>query len=465
MTGRIYKCAAALCGLVDAVAISIGISVVLCLLVIGGSEIPRDFLSLVSSLLTGSAYAFVIWMIGGYHCSSEETFRTAGEKNLYSAATVGALGLGHWVISGGLTYWQTILWLLIYLWVTLYQRTLSAKARSLLVRSLVRRAIPRRALVLRSRTEESECREFVAHNRLIIETVCDKNWQAVAAAEFSPGAKAKSMTLVVQQVMDCAGKSAVGVIVITSSVPLEIKERLCAHCREAGLSCWLIKTEWSIKEPCHPEHAVQVLAAPPGTGGLLLLKDVCDMVLSALLLLLGSPLLFGLAGVIKLTSGSPVFLRQTRDGRFGKPFVMVKFRTMRLPPSGRTCWDEDRQVDILHKPRRDPRVTRLGYLLRRSSLDELPQLWNVLKGDMSLVGPRPMLRSETPALPFPHGRRRLAMKPGMTGLWQVSGRSDIQSIDERLALDLAYVDNWSFKQDLAILVRTVPAVLMARGAQ
>jgi lipopolysaccharide/colanic/teichoic acid biosynthesis glycosyltransferase len=159
-----------------------------------------------------------------------------------------------------------------------------------------------------------------------------------------------------------------------------------------------------------------------------------------------------------------VIFRQDRVGRDGRHFTMLKFRTMHVDA------DETLQQlaglnesdGVLFKVRLDPRITRLGRILRRYSLDELPQLVNVMRGHMSLVGPRPALPSEVVRYDE-DPRRRLAVKPGLTGLWQVSGRSDL-SWSDTVRLDLLYVDNWSFSLDLVILCRTVKAVLGHRGA-
>jgi lipopolysaccharide/colanic/teichoic acid biosynthesis glycosyltransferase len=156
--------------------------------------------------------------------------------------------------------------------------------------------------------------------------------------------------------------------------------------------------------------------------------------------------------------------RQTRIGRGGKPFTMAKFRTM-VADAERLRYQltgTNEQDGRMFKIRRDPRITRVGRVLRRYSLDELPQLFNVVQGHMSLVGPRPPLPDEAAGYDEVE-RRRLAVKPGLTGLWQVSGRSDL-SWDETVALDLRYVDNWSPSGDLGVLCRTVGAVVAGRGA-
>lgn len=193
-------------------------------------------------------------------------------------------------------------------------------------------------------------------------------------------------------------------------------------------------------------------------------KFLVDRLGALLVILLCLPVLLALAVAVKLSSPGPVFYRQTRVGLHGRRFDFLKFRTMvdnadELRDGLLGLNDCD---GLLFKMREDPRVTPVGRFMRRWSLDELPQLLHVLLGDMSLVGPRPSLPSEADAYDE-RAARRLVVKPGLTGLWQVSGRSDL-SWDRSVELDLHYVDNWSLRMDLSILVRTVPAVMTARGA-
>ena len=193
-------------------------------------------------------------------------------------------------------------------------------------------------------------------------------------------------------------------------------------------------------------------------------KRAFDLVGSSLLILVGSPLLLLAALRIKLHDRGPVFFRQTRVGQDGREFGCLKFRTM--VPDAETLvveMQDDLGVDaLLFKLKDDPRITKPGRWLRRFSIDELPQLFNVFVGDMSLVGPRPQVPREV-ALYDDALRRRLHVRPGMTGLWQVSGRNDL-SLEDSVRLDLYYVDNWSMLQDIAILARTVRAVISSRGA-
>ncbi|WP_433533477.1 sugar transferase [Micromonospora sp. CA-263727] len=209
----------------------------------------------------------------------------------------------------------------------------------------------------------------------------------------------------------------------------------------------------------HVEH-------PRLKGGRRLLKGFFDRVSALLLLTLASPLLLVIALLVRLTpgAGGPVIFRQERVGRNGRLFVIYKFRTMYVDAEDRLAelLDRNEHDGGLFKIRDDPRVTRVGHWLRRFSLDELPQLVNVIKGDMSLVGPRPPLAREVANYP-PDMRRRLVVKPGLTGLWQVSGRSDL-SWEESIRLDLSYVENWSLTMDLTILLRTLGAVVRSSGA-
>jgi lipopolysaccharide/colanic/teichoic acid biosynthesis glycosyltransferase len=210
---------------------------------------------------------------------------------------------------------------------------------------------------------------------------------------------------------------------------------------------------------------IKVASASP-RGVQALLKGALDRLVALLLLVLSAPLLALIAVAIRLESSGPAIFRQTRVREGGVPFTMYKFRTMRV--------DAERELDALQelnmhgagkplfKMADDPRVTGVGRLLRSTSLDELPQLVNVLKGQMSLIGPRPALPLEVEMYDFV-ARRRLAVKPGMTGLWQVSGRSRL-SWDESLGFDLEYVDNWSPAADAAIALRTFRAVMTKDGA-
>jgi exopolysaccharide biosynthesis polyprenyl glycosylphosphotransferase len=203
---------------------------------------------------------------------------------------------------------------------------------------------------------------------------------------------------------------------------------------------------------------------PEFSGARQLIKSLFDRTFAAVALLLLLPLLLVLAVAVRLHDGGPALFRQTRVGKDEKRFTLYKFRTMVIDAEQRRADVAalDNGAGVLFKVRHDPRVTQVGRWLRRHSLDELPQLINVLLGDMSLVGPRPALPDETSC--YGHVvRRRLAVKPGITGLWQVNGRSDLPW-EEAVRLDVRYVENWSFVLDLQILWKTWAAVRHGRGA-
>lgn len=193
-------------------------------------------------------------------------------------------------------------------------------------------------------------------------------------------------------------------------------------------------------------------------------KRMLDRVLGTMLLILASPVILVSMAAVRLTSPGAAIFRQIRVGRDSRPFTMLKLRTMRTDAEKirEQLQDKNEGAGPLFKMVDDPRITPIGRVLRRFSIDELPQLWNVVRGDMSLVGPRPPLPREVADYDS-MAVHRLHVRPGLTGLWQVSGRSDL-SWEESIKLDLRYVDNWSIRYDLQILWRTARAVLGARGA-
>ncbi|MFC0674719.1 sugar transferase [Brachybacterium hainanense] len=206
---------------------------------------------------------------------------------------------------------------------------------------------------------------------------------------------------------------------------------------------------------------------PRARGALKWTKRTMDVIAAAVLLMVLAPVLVGIAVWVKVSDGGPVIFRQQRVGRDGVHFEFLKFRSMVTDAEAVLVEMTERAVQdrgnaVMFKMRHDPRITKPGRVLRRYSLDELPQLWNVLRGDMSLVGPRPALPREVAGYDE-DAFRRLSVRPGITGLWQVSGRSDL-SWEETVRLDLYYVDNWSFTQDVQILSRTVRAVMSSAGA-
>jgi lipopolysaccharide/colanic/teichoic acid biosynthesis glycosyltransferase len=211
--------------------------------------------------------------------------------------------------------------------------------------------------------------------------------------------------------------------------------------------------------------SVATVANPDRPQWATAVKRALDVVGATVGLLLMTPALVAIALAIALVHGRPVLYRWQVRGKHGRPFTGFKFRTMvrNADDLRRDLLAHNEMTGPVFKLRHDPRVTRLGAFLRRTSLDELPQLWSVLRGDMSLVGPRPLFDDEYERA-TPEQRRKLAVKPGITCLWQVCGRNETASFADWVRLDLEYIDNWSLALDLKILVRTLPAVLSGRGA-
>lgn len=205
------------------------------------------------------------------------------------------------------------------------------------------------------------------------------------------------------------------------------------------------------------------LAYGPDRALALLAKRALDISAALLALVLLSPLLLAIGLLIRMRDGAPVLFRQTRIGEHGRPFLVVKFRTMAVNAEDQLDELQDRNEIQGHafKVTDDPRITPTGRVLRRLSLDELPQLWNVVRGEMSLVGPRPPLPREVHGYDLWH-RRRLSMKPGITGLWQVAARRE-PDFDRWVRMDLEYIDRWSLWLDLKIIARTIPAVIGQQG--
>ena len=200
-------------------------------------------------------------------------------------------------------------------------------------------------------------------------------------------------------------------------------------------------------------------------GGAYVTKRVFDLSTSGVALFLLSPIFALIALLIKLEDGGPILFRQIRVGRHGREFLMLKFRSMRVGAEMRLIEllaQNKHEVGVTFKIKHDPRITVVGKWIRRCSFDELPQFWNVFRGDMSLVGPRPPIPREVERYSLAD-RRRLAVKPGITCIWQISGRAEID-FPGQVQLDVRYIESRSFWQDIKILCKTVPAVLSGTGA-
>lgn len=249
-------------------------------------------------------------------------------------------------------------------------------------------------------------------------------------------------------------------------------QQAIAACETEGVEAWLmadfIKT--SIARPdfdAFDGKPMLVFRTTPELSWALMLKALIDWCGAVLALIVFSPFFLIAAIGIKLTSPGPVIFRQTRAGKHGRPFTMYKFRSMHSDAEMRRMEFEqlNQMTGPVFKLKNDPRVTAFGRWLRVTSIDELPQLINVLQGHMSLVGPRPLPIYEVEKFENTAQRRRLSVKPGLTCLWQVSGRNEVKDFQDWVKLDLHYIDNWSIWLDLKILLRTIPVVLLGLGAR
>ena len=296
----------------------------------------------------------------------------------------------------------------------------------------------------------------------------------VIGACMPPGDAAGSSVPVVgslTSVPEAVARLGVDTVAVTASRGLTsgVLKRLGWDLEGAGVDLVVAPALTDVAGPrvhVRPVSGLQLLYVeqPEFTGPTWAMKEAFDRALAALALALLSPILGLIALAVRLSSSGPVIFRQVRVGRDGEVFTVYKFRTMVVDAETHleALWELSEGNGVLFKLKDDPRVTTVGRFLRRLSLDELPQLWNVLVGSMSLVGPRPALPNEAER----YGRstaRRLLVKPGITGLWQVSGRSDL-SWEDSVRLDLYYVENWSFAGDIQILWKTVSAVMRGQGA-
>ena len=249
-------------------------------------------------------------------------------------------------------------------------------------------------------------------------------------------------------------------------------EKVIAACELEGIEVWLMANffQTRISQTVVDDFAgrpMLVFRCTPDASWQALLKQLLDLLGASALLLVFSPIMVLAAGLIKLTSPGPILFRQERCGLNGRPFTMMKFRSMVSDAEQRK-----HEIEILNemsgpvfKASNDPRITGVGRILRKFSIDEFPQLLNVLRGEMSLVGPRPLPLDEVRRFDDLAHRRRLSVKPGITCLWQVSGRNNVTDFHDWVRLDLEYIDNWSLWLDVKILARTVPVVLMGTGAK
>ncbi len=297
--------------------------------------------------------------------------------------------------------------------------------------------------------------------------------QAEAASDFEVAARLDLNTAPVDRLVELMHEhSPNGVLLAAQHTLFGQIEQAITVCEREGVEVWLLadffkpqisKTSIAL----FLGRPVLVFRSAPATVWPLLVKQALDSVGALVLLILLSPVMLAVALGTRLTSGGPVLFRQQRSGLNGRPFTMLKFRSMvsNAEQLRHELEALNEMTGPVFKVTQDPRITPFGRFLRKYSLDELPQLWNVLTGDMSLVGPRPLPVHEVQRFDDPAHRRRLSVKPGLTCLWQISGRNHVREFQEWVKLDLQYIDNWSLWLDLSILLRTVPVVIAGTGAK
>lgn len=277
----------------------------------------------------------------------------------------------------------------------------------------------------------------------------------------------------VAQLVSAIHRHSVGrVILAFSRLEMDKVQRAIEACEVEGVEAWLsadfIRT--SVARPTYESlggRPMLVFRATPDLSWALMVKSVIDRVGAFFGLIVLSPVFLALAIAVRVSSPGPAIFTQRRAGVHGRPFTMFKFRTMSTDAEQRHAElrAQNEMSGPVFKVQNDPRITKIGGLLRKTSLDELPQLLNVLLGDMSLVGPRPLPLYEVESFQAASHRRRLSMKPGLTCLWQIRGRNNVRSFDDWVKMDLEYIDNWSLFLDLKILVQTIPVVLLGSGAK
>jgi exopolysaccharide biosynthesis polyprenyl glycosylphosphotransferase len=245
-------------------------------------------------------------------------------------------------------------------------------------------------------------------------------------------------------------------------------------CETRGIEAW-VSAQFMQTQLARPSFdnihgsPMLVLRSTPEFSWELFAKEIIDRSFAFFFIIFTAPLWLLVAIGIKIQSPGPVFFKQVRAGKYGKPFRMWKFRSMQVGAEHQLAEVKERLGNLMQGPvfklDNDPRIFPLGHILRKFSIDEFPQMINVLKGDMSLVGPRPMSIQELPNIERSEHRRKLSVKPGLTCIWQVKGRNSITNFDDWVKLDLEYIDQWSLWLDIKLLFQTIPAVVFARGAK
>ncbi len=325
----------------------------------------------------------------------------------------------------------------------------------------------RNVLIVGTGADARALRHHLTQNRHL--GYCFKGFIEIPGSMSRFGHRSKDVVGTIDSVFECARKEFVDEIFIAGTCEPGIVPELCKKARAQNVDlrvvpdmygglAWNREIEYVAQFPTIPLHCGHV----PELA--LVLKRIVDVVISASVLVILAPLLLAIAIAIKLNSSGPVFYLSERIGKKGQVFSCFKFRTMVRDAEKlrANVLSMNERQGVLFKAKNDPRVTRLGRILRKYSLDEIPQFLNVLRGEMSIVGPRPPIASEVREYELKH-LRRLDVTPGITGLWQVQGRQD-PSFESYIMLDLAYIENWSVWLDLKIIVRTVGVVFAGTGS-
>jgi exopolysaccharide biosynthesis polyprenyl glycosylphosphotransferase len=317
----------------------------------------------------------------------------------------------------------------------------------------------RRRLILVAASDE------LPRLRQQVEKDQDPTLEIVAELDLNAAAPSQVAGLLHEYSVNC-------VVINARHTFFEKAESVIKACEIEGVETWLVADFFhtEISRPTFDDFSgrpIIVFRSAPGTSWQSIFKSVLDAVGALVGLVVLSLIMIPVAIIIKLTSRGPIMFCQQRAGLNGAPFKMYKFRTM--VTNAEQLKHELARLNEMSGPvfkiTKDPRVTRIGRWLRKTSLDELPQLFNVLRGEMSLVGPRPLPVDEVKRFDDVAHRRRLSVKPGLTCLWQISGRNQISDFREWVRLDLQYIDNWSLWLDMKIILRTIPVVLFGRGAK
>ncbi len=340
---------------------------------------------------------------------------------------------------------------------------------------LARDAVVRRYLRKKARDEGLRERVVIAGQAQDIEDLLETMpnevtdyWEVVAHFDLETEDLAELEKILTQEAVQ-------RVIIASRHTVFRQISRAVELCEKQGIEAWVsanfIRTQ--VSRPTFDNLGgtpMLVLRATPELSWALLMKTVMDRVGAVIFIFFTSPLwLFAMVGIKLASPGAPVFFRQDRAGKYGKPFKMWKFRTMVPDAEAKLAEVKREQGNEMSGPvfklEDDPRVFPFARFLRKWSIDELPQMLNVLSGDMSLVGPRPLPVYEVKEFEKSEHRRRLSVKPGITCTWQAGGRNTITEWEDWVKMDLAYIDNWSFWLDIKILLMTIPAVLFSKGAK